>query len=113
MLAATACDVLVFNSTTAKHRSLSLVERINLHEEGCNIDGNSNERFHQPSITSSFGPAVRSTEVAFLTVAAPNTVVVYDSRLSQPVESSFSITSLRLPVYVCDEPGISYLCCVC
>lgn len=98
MLAATACDVLVFNSTTAKHRSLSFVERISLHEEDCGVSDGSSNSLHRTSISSSFGPSVRPNDVALLAVTGPNTAVVFDSKLTQSTESNFSITSFRLPV---------------
>lgn len=96
VIARAACELVVFNATTAKHRSLPFVERIDLQSEGC-----TNMIDQRAIISSSFVPPIRPADVTFLAITAPHTAVVFDSKLSYVVESSsFNITSLRLPVYI-------------
>lgn len=93
VLAASACTLAVFNSTTAKHRSLTPVERVDLRSEGCSTGGHA-----AVVVSGSFVQGVRPSDVTFLVAATPQRAIVFDSKLEYSTESSFNITSLRLPV---------------
>lgn len=95
VLAASSCTVAVFNSTTAKHRSLSPVERVDLRTEGCSA---TEAGGHAAAVSGSFVQKGRPSDVTFLVRVAPQQAIVFDSKLEYTTESSFNITSLRLPV---------------